>query len=88
MHLSAASKRNLRFGFLVLVCVGLGVGLTIASQHKGPSAAWDVAKAVALAPFGVVERPDTHVIAFLRVVVGGMIVALYLPIFNIATAIK
>ena len=27
-------------------------------------------------------------IAFLGVVVGGMIVALYMPIFNIATAIK
>jgi type IV pilus assembly protein PilC len=27
-------------------------------------------------------------IAFLGVVVGGMIVALYLPIFNIATAVK
>jgi type IV pilus assembly protein PilC len=27
-------------------------------------------------------------IAFLGVVVGGMIIALYLPIFNIATAVK
>jgi type IV pilus assembly protein PilC len=27
-------------------------------------------------------------IAFLGIVVGGMIVALYLPIFNIATAVK
>ena len=37
---------------------------------------------------GLLTLLEPVMIAFLGVVVGGMIVALYLPIFNIATAVK